>query len=336
MNKSLRQRRGMSQRRQTRDYCAAVDIGGTKIAAALVTEDGQMLGRIKVSLEKGRAERPVRQIVSIVRNLQSLARKKNGRVRAVGICIPGVVFEKRGLVWAPNIPGWDHFPLRCHLERRLRLPIILDSDRSACVLGEQWQGVARGKKDVVFLTVGTGIGAGILAGGAIVRGRDDIAGAVGWLALNPEFKEQYAARGCFETEAAGNALARKAREILYQGESSLMRKAVKGKLQDITAEVVVRAARAGDILARRLILELAIYLAMGIANIVSLLNPEMVVLGGGLFQAGDLLLRPIRKEFKKWVQPLAGRRVRLVLSSLGENAALYGAGRLAWASVKKR
>lgn len=317
------------------DFCGALDVGGTKIASALFTPKGRIMGWGWVAIEKGAAERPVRQMVRIIRNLQSLARKKKGQLRAVGICVPGVVFRKSGLVWAPNIPGWDYFPLRRCLEEKVRLPLVLDSDRSACVLGEQWQGAAQGKKDVVFLAVGTGIGAGILAGGRIVRGRDDVAGAVGWFALRPEFKEEYAARGCFEVEAAGSSLGRKARDVLRLGQPTLMDNMVRGKQEEITAEVVVRAARAGDKVAQRLIAEVASFLAMGVANIVSILNPEMVILGGGLFRAGDLLLKPIKREFKKWVQPLAGRRVRLVLSPLGEKAALYGAGRLAWLSVAR-
>jgi len=314
-------------------FCGAVDVGGTKIASALFAEDGRMLGRVGVGIDRGTADKPVRQIIGIIKGLQELARMENGHVRAVGICIPGVVFEKSGLVWAPNIPGWDHFPLRSRLEMKIKTPLVLDSDRSAYVLGEQWLGAARGKQDVVFLAVGTGIGAGILAGGRLIRGSQDIAGAVGWFGLNPEFKEEYVRMGCFEAEAAGSAVGRKARELLRDGQPSLMRKMVRGKIEKVTAEIVVRAARAGDALARKIIAEVSSYLAMGIANIVSILNPEMVVLGGGLFQAGDFLLKPVRKEFRKWVQPLAGRKVRLALSALGEDAGLCGAGRLAWLTV---
>ncbi len=312
------------------ELCGAVDVGGTKIASALVAQNGQLFCLHKVPIEKGTAEKPVRQIIDIIQGLEKLARARNGQVRAIGICIPGVVLEKRGLVWAPNIPGWDNFPLRRFLEKKIRLPLVLDSDRSAYVLGEQWMGAARGKRDVVYLAVGTGIGAGILAGGHLIRGSDDIAGAVGWFALNKEFREEYATMGCFEAEAAGNALGRKAQQMVREGKPTFMKNMVKGRVEKITAKVVVQAARAGDRMARKLIAEVGSYLGRGIANIVSILNPEMVILGGGLFQAGDLLLKPARKEFKKWVQPLAGRRVRLVLSALGEKAALYGVGRLAW------
>ncbi len=316
------------------EFCGGIDVGGTKISAALFTAGGRMFGRAKVPIAKGPAERPVRQIIGIIRELEALAQKRNGQVRAVGICIPGIAYAKSGKVWAPNIRGWDHFPLRDRLEAKIRIPIVMDSDRSAYVLGEQWRGVAKGKKDIVFLAVGTGIGAGILAGGRLYRGSQDISGAVGWFALDPRFKEEYAAMGCFEAEASGGSVGRKARELLEAGEPSLMLKLGKGKIENVTAETVVRAARAGDPLAGYVLDSAVIYLSMGIANIVSILNPEMVILGGGLFQAGEFLLRLIRKEFKKWAQPLATKRVRLELSLLGENTGLYGAGKLAWDSLR--
>ncbi len=293
-----------------------------------------MTGRGKVAIEKGPAEKPVRQIIRIIHKLAAEARRKNGEILAIGICIPGVVFPKSGLVWAPNISGWDHYPLRDRLREKTSIPLVLDSDRSGYVLGEQWLGVAKGKKDVVFLAVGTGIGAGILAGGRLIQGSEDIAGAVGWFALDPHFRSEYAAMGCFEAEASGASLGRKARRFLKAGAPSRMKGLIKGNIENITAETVVNAARAGDRLAGYLLDSAVSYLAMGIANIVSILNPDMVVLGGGLFQAGDLLLKPIRKEFKRWAQPLAAKKVRIELSLLGENTGLYGAGKLAWTSVK--
>jgi glucokinase len=316
-------------------FCGGIDVGGTKISSALFTEDGTMTGRKKVPIEKGPAEKPAQQIIRIIQKLAAVARKKNGEILAIGICIPGVVFQKSGLVWAPNISGWDHYPLRDRLRQRTRIPIVLDSDRSAYVLGEQWCGVAKNKKDVVFLAVGTGIGAGILAGGRLLQGSEDIAGAVGWFALDPHFRNEYAAMGCFEAEASGASIGRKARQLLKAGAPSHMKGSIKGKIENITAETVVSAARAGDRLACYLIDSAVTYLSMGIANIVSILNPDMIVLGGGLFQAGDLLLKPIRKEFKRWAQPLAVKKVKIELSLLGENTGLYGAGKLAWNSARQ-
>jgi glucokinase len=205
--------------------------------------------------------------------------------------------------------GWDQVPLREALEARLPVPVVIDSDRAAYVLGEQWLGAARGLSEVVFLAVGTGIGAGIITNGQLCRGAGGIAGAVGWFALDPRKQETYRQMGCFEAEAAGPAVARRA------GAS--------------TAEAVVEAARRNDGTARRVLAETAAWLAMGVANIVSILNPQMIVLGGGLMQAGDLLVDALRREMLEWAQPLAARQVRIELTQLGEDAGLLGAARLA-------
>ena len=316
-----------------KSYCGGIDVGGTKISSALFTEDGRMSGRRRVPIDRGPAEGPVRQIAGLIRDLEDKARKRGGELCAIGLCIPGVVFAGSGRVWAPNIPGWDYFPLRDRIKAKTKIPLVLDSDRSAYVLGEQWCGAAKGKKDVVFLAVGTGIGAGILSGGRLIRGSRDIAGAVGWFGLDPRFKSEYAAMGCFETEASGGSIGRKARELLAAGEPSLMRTVVKGRTENVSARTVVESARAGDPLARHILDTAITYLAMGVANTVSIMNPEMVVLGGGLFQASDLLLDPIRKEFKRWAQPLAAKRVKIEPSVLGEDAGLYGAAKLAWNSI---
>ncbi len=321
------------KKRTEQGYCGGIDIGGTKISAALFTIQGWMSGRRRVPLDRASADKPVRQISGLIRILENLARKKGGVLRGIGICIPGVVFARSGRVWAPNIPGWDHFPLRNRLAVETKTQLFLDSDRSAYVLGEQWRGAARGKKDVVFLAVGTGIGAGILSGGRLIRGCGDIGGAVGWFALDPRFQEQYAAVGGFEAEASGGSIGRKARDFLRAGEISLIRDMVQGKIERVTAETVVAAARKGDSMALSILDTAVIYLGMGVANVVSILNPETVVLGGGLFRAADLLLVPVRKEFKRWAQPLAAKKVRIVLSALGEDAGLYGAAKLAWDNI---
>ncbi len=323
------------EEQQRRIYTIGMDVGGTKISAALFSPEGEMSARTKNPIDTSNPEKTLLQIIQIIRDLEAFVEKKNAGVKAVGIAVPGIVYQNTGKVWAPNIPGWDHYPLRNNLKEEITRPIILDSDRSAYVLGEQWCGIARGLSDIVFLAVGTGIGAGIIVDGLLCRGSEDIAGAVGWFALDPIFREEYAETGCFEAEASGNAVARKAIQLIKGGEFSLLFELVQGNLGGITAKTVVEAARKSDVLATKIIDSTAKYLSMGIANIVSILNPQMIVLGGGLFQAGDLLLDPIRTEFQRWAQPIAAKSVRIELSALGEDAGLYGAGKLAWDFSKK-
>jgi glucokinase len=320
-------------------FCGGVDIGGTKIAAALFTSDGEISAVTKTPIDKAGGDAAAAQVRAAIAGLDEAARAAGGRLAAVGLCVPGIAYSASGKVWAPNIPGWDQYPL---IERIKGLspqgtvPLVLESDRSAYVAGEAWKGAAAGASDAVFLAVGTGIGAGIIAGGRIIHGHEDIAGAVGWFGLDPAFKPEYAAMGSFEAEASGNSVGRKARERLAAGRPSILLELAGGDSGTVTAETVAAAARRNDPLAIEVIADAVTYLGMGIANIVSILNPEVVVLGGGLFQAADLFLEPVRREFGRWAQPLAARSVRIELSTLGENAGLYGCGRLAWDALGTR
>jgi glucokinase len=319
------------------DFCGGVDVGGTKISSALFTHKGEMVAKSKVSIDKAGGEKAADQVAAAVRGLQGAAADEGGLLLAAGVSVPGIVTSETGRVWAPNIPGWDRFPLLERLEREDDAPdlpdVLLVSDRSAYVTGEAWRGAAAGATDAVFLAVGTGIGAGLLSGGRLIVGREDIAGAVGWFGLNPDFKPAYAAMGCFEAEASGSSVGRKARDLLAAGRPSLLRELAGGRLEDITAETVAEAARRKDPLALEVVAEAVRYIGMGVANIVSLLNPEVVILGGGLFQAADVFLGPVRAEFRRWAQPLAAETVRLELSALGEDAGIYGSGKLAWDSI---
>jgi glucokinase len=314
-------------------FCGAVDVGGTKIAAALFTPEGEISAATKTSLDRSGGDAAADQVAAAVADLAAAAVSAAGSLRAVGLCVPGIAYAASGKVWAPNIPGWDQYPLLERMRRRLspfHVPLVLESDRSAYVAGEAWKGAAAGARDAVFLAVGTGIGAGIMAGGRIVHGHEDIAGAVGWFGLDPDFKPEYASMGSFEAEASGNSVARKARSLLASGRSSLLLDLAGGAVEAVTAETVAEAARRGDPLAAEVVAGVVTYLGMGVANIVSLLNPEVVVLGGGLFQAADLFFEPVRREFKRWAQPQAARSVKIELSALGERAGLFGCGKLAW------
>lgn len=298
----------------------ALDVGGTKISCGLFLNDGQILSQKLAPTCQRDLDASVDQLVMLTSDMIDAA-PKDVTVAALGIVIPGWVDHKTRTVWAPNIHGWDHLPLESRMAERLPIPMVLDSDRSAYVKGEAWRGSASGLNDVIFLAVGTGIGAGIMVDGKIVHGFNDLAGAVGWFALNPCFREPYASMGCFESEASANSIGRKGANELIGLRP--------GPTGAITAREVMDAARSAYPPAEKLADEAILYLSMGIANLVSVLDPEMIVLGGGLFQTGGWLLDRIRIEFARWAQPIAARRVRIELSSLGENAGLYGAARIA-------
>ena len=239
-------------------------------------------------------------------------------------------------MWAPNIPGWDDYPLRDEL-RALSdgtHSVAIDSDRAACILGESWRGAAQGARDAIFLAAGTGIGAGILAGGRVLRGTSDVAGAIGWLALDRPFHLRYVQHGCFEDQGSGPGLVRVARDLM-EGEpdyDGTLREAG----DELTAAEIFIAYEQSDPVAERVIENAIALWGMAAANLVSLFNPELIVFGGGVFGPAVQFLDRIRAEARRWAQPLAIEEVRFVASALGSDAQLYGAGRLAMSCEEER
>ncbi len=291
---------------------AGIDLGGTKLAAAAFSDDGEILHRESVPLA-GRQGDAVGSLIAD--HLKLLSEKFH--CDAAGVCVPGLYRSARGTVWAPNIPGWEDYPLRDELKDALGAGhrVTIDSDRAACILGETWRGAARGKRDAIFLAVGTGIGAGILSGGKIIRGHGDVAGAIGWLALDRAFKPRYKDHGCFEDAASGPGLVRIARDFMDTSYTN-------------AGDVFAAYDRDDEIGVK--VIDNAIELwGMAAANLVSLFNPEVIVFGGGVFGPAVKFLDRIHAEAKRWAQPIAIEQVRFVASGLGSDAGLFGAGRLA-------
>jgi glucokinase len=233
-------------------------------------------------------------------------------------------------VWAPNIPGWENYPLQAELESALAdktLRVTIDSDRACCILGETWRGAARGCRNAIFLAVGTGIGAGILVDGKILRGAGDSAGAIGWLALERPFRRKYVQCGCFEYYASGEGLVKVANEL-----GAARRTGALSRPRFRTARDVFAAYERSDRVARNTVGQAIEFWGMAVANLVSLFNPEKIIFGGGVFGPAKEFLGDIHDEARKWAQPIAIRQVKLVASRLGPDAGLYGAGALALAA----
>ncbi len=294
------------------DFVIAVDLGGTKVAAAVVDRNGVLHFRQKSPVTRAGVVECARQIAVMV-DVCAKSLPSQSNVHAIGLIVPGIYKPDTGHVWAPNLWAQEDVPLRAELERAMPYPLVLDDDRAGYVLGEQWRGAAQGLKHVVFLAVGTGIGAGILIGGKPVHGTGGVAGAVGWFRFAGPAQDNYQQVGCWEAEAAGPAFARRA------GANS--------------AEEAFAAADRGDRRALAAIERTAEYLALGVANLISILNPEIVILGGGLMQQGARFLDPVRKKALEWAQPVAAQQVRIELTQLGEDAGLLGAAWLAWQNV---
>jgi glucokinase len=306
-----------------------LDLGGTKLASALFNADGEPLVKRSLPLER-RAGHAVGELVaSQVRRLLETATKRNLAVRAVGVCVPGIARPQTGRVWAPNIPGWDDYPLKAEIKAAVSdqaVKIAVDSDRAASILGEAWQGAARECRNAIFLAVGTGIGAGILVEGRVLHGAEGIAGAIGWLALDRPFQPEYTSCGCFESHASGEGIAKVAIQVLAR------RKGYRGTLQaasPITAHDVFAAYEQDDEVAKEVLAQAIEFWGMASANLISLFNPEKIVFGGGVFGPATQFLNAIGAEARRWAQPVAMERVTFESSQLGGDAALYGAAYLA-------
>lgn len=312
-------------------HVLAADIGGTKIATAVISLTGEILQMSKVPTALGRPADLADQIVTMLRADLARGGVNMGDVLGLGVGVPAVIAEDhKVIIWAPNLPGWENIPLHDELVARLNLPIRIEYDGHTAVLGEWWLGAGRGYRNVVSVIVGTGIGGGMILDGRLYRGATRLAGAAGWFALRTEPMPDERARqlGHWESLAAGPGIARFAAEKLRQdSRPSLLRNQGLGSPDNLTAQIVCDAARQGDALACEVLHHIGQVLGIGIANIVSLLNPDVVVLGGGVGVQADLFIEQIREIVFSTAQPMSARAVQIVPSQLGERAGLLGAAK---------
>jgi len=321
---------GTKKRQQ---YIIGVDLGGTNIVVGAMSADGKQhfaMRSIPTSAESG-AEGVADRIVGLIEGviLDTLAETNSNRrdVIGVGVGAPGPLDREKGLVVvAPNL-GWKNFPLRDRISERLRVPVTLDNDANCATVGEWWQGAARGGKNVVGMTIGTGIGGGVIIEGKLFHGASDVAGEIGHTTIDLNGRHCKCGNyGCLEAYASGPAIATRAREVLVREETaSLLPSMVGGKLDSITAETVYKAAQQGDAVASEIVRDTARYLGAGIANLLNILNADVVVVAGGVTQAGDALFVPLRAEVRRRAFRPAVDATRIVAGELPGTAGVVGA-----------
>ena len=306
----------------------AIDIGGTKITSAVITREGKMLSRIyRLTL----AHEGPRKVISHMVDAVQVSLRKAGldlsAIGGVGVAAAAIIDIGRGLVSdAPNLPRWHNIPLRNSLADSLGKPVFLLNDASAAALGEHRMGAGHGLDNLIYITVSTGIGGGLVINGQLYNGTDGCAAEIGHMIIlvnGPACK--CGQRGCFEALASGTAIARMAVERLEAGGKSCLTELTRGKIGDITAQLVSEAARRDDSLALNVIDESARYLGIGLANLVNIINPQMIIMGGGVSKMGGMLFRPASKSMKEHAFKLPARTVRLVRPRLGMDAGLMGA-----------
>ncbi len=316
----------------TERFIVGIDVGGTNIVAGAMPEDGsrQLAIMSEPTKPEGGADSVVERIVLLAEKVIAETSRLEGVTRSdfagVGIGSPGPLDRKTGVVLlTPNL-GWRDFPLRDRVSDRLQMPASLDNDANCATVGEWWRGAAQGASQVVGLTIGTGIGGGLILNGELYHGASDVAGEIGHTTIDSTGRRCKCGNyGCLEAYASGPAIAERAREMLEDYPDSIMLELTNGDLQQITAQTVYDAAKNGDMIAREVVRDTARFLGTGIANLLNIFNPEVVVVMGGVTHAGNTLLEPLRAEVRRRAFEPAVARCRIVLGELTGTAGVVGA-----------
>ena len=296
-----------------------VDIGGTKTACAAGTSSGEILARREHPTPLARG--PEACLERIARELRRVVRGIRGTLPApasIGVACGGPLDSRAGVIYSPpNLPRWDGVPVKAFLEERFGLPTFVENDANAGALAEHRFGAGRGTRNLVYLTLGTGIGGGIIVDGRLYRGTTDDAGEIGHTTILPDGPECLCGkRGCLEALVAGPAIGKRAQRLARENPDSLMHRLAAGDA--ITAVHALQAARQGDRAAREAWRETGYYLGIGVANLIQVLNPQVIVIGTIAVHARDVLLRPTRDSARRHAWPRALKAVRIVPAKLGE------------------
>jgi glucokinase len=314
-------------------FVLGIDIGGTNLVVGSVAEDGSSMvaSASEPTHSEAGATDVVDRLVGLAERAIATTRREapGAEILGVGVGAPGPLDTKRGIVLlTPNL-GWVNMPLRQLIHDRLSLPAALDNDANCAVLGEWWVGAARGARHAIGITIGTGIGGGLIIGGQLYHGASDVAGEIGHTTIDTEGRRCKCGNyGCLEAYASGPNIALRAVEELEAGAESRLRALVGGDLQKITAQTVYQAAADGDELALEVVNDTAKFLGVGIGNLLNVFNPEVVVVCGGVTLAGDHLFEPLRREVARRAFKPAVNACRIVPGELAGTAGVYGAAKI--------
>ena len=303
----------------------AADLGGTHLRGALVDERGTIHVQLKQKTPKGSSSDCV---VNALVDAAAECRRQLGthHFSKASILVPGRLDYKREVVLqAPNLSSLDHFALKAALEESFCLPVLLENDANAAAVGEMWLGAARGARNIVCLTLGTGVGSGIILEGKLWRGTEGSAGELGHATVDPFAGPQCKCGniGCLEMFASATAIVRMTRESLSSNPNTTLHD------QGLTAEKVYDAAKLGDELALNIFETVGEYLGVGLANVINILGPEVIVIGGGVANAWDMFEKPMRKQIRKRAFRSVAQNIQIKPAECGDNAGLLGAAYLA-------
>jgi glucokinase len=311
-------------------YFIGVDVGGTKVAAGLVNSVGEITQQTRTPMVAGDAAAGLAAVTSAIDSVRAAANldpKLETLISGIGICAPGPLDPQTGIVInPPNLPGWRNFPLAAEISKAYRLPVRIDNDGNAAALAEALWGAGRGYRNVFCATIGTGIGTGIVFDGRIYHGRTGAAAEGGHMSIDYRGPRCGCGKlGCIEALASGPAIARRASEQIAAGRQSTILEHAEGH---ITSEMVGRAYLAGDPLAKEVLQETAMLLAVWLGNIVDLLEPDVMIIGGGAASMLQPFFEEIRNRLPTWSVNSRCREIPLVTAHYGADAGVAGGAAL--------
>jgi glucokinase len=310
-----------------------VDLGGTNVKTALLTSEGDILGKdSRPTKAEAGPEGVVNRIVQSVAASVDAAGASMGDVCVAGVGSPGPLNWQTGVVYyAPNLPGWEDVPLARLMSERLGVPAYVENDANAACFGEFWLGAGRDVESLVLLTLGTGVGGGIVTMGRLLRGPDGTAAEVGHMCVMRDGRPcNCGARGCLETYASVTGMVRTAVKGIQEGRPTILTDMCGEDLGCLTGKMISDAVDQGDAFAEWVIQETGVWLGVAIGSLLNLLNPERVVLAGGMIGAGDVLFRPVRETAAKQAFDEPAQRAAIVEAELAPDSGVIGAAGAAW------
>lgn len=311
-------------------YAIGVDVGATHTKIAILNLHGRIFAKGSFYTRLYKKDTLIKAIVDSLERLLEKKGLKKRDILGLGIGVPGLVNFKKGLVfYFVNIPGWRNVPLKRILEKRTGLATFVDNDVKVMALGELVHGAGKNHKDIICLTLGTGVGGAIITGGQLYRGSSLVAGEIGHIPINEKGPScNCGGFGCLEAYVGRDYFLSDVKRSLRKGEGSIVKDMAKNRLSEVTPELLEEAALSGDSFAKKKWKEMAEHVGNALVGVVNLFNPELIIIGGGIAEAGRLIFIPIEKVLNKRAMKVQKNAVRVVKARLGNDAGVIGAAEL--------
>ena len=315
-------------------FAIGVDFGGTNIVAGLVSSKGKVTNRVKipslVHLGRKKTLKRIAEAISLV--LEKVPPKERKKILGIGIGSPGLVDHNKGIIRTPpNLPGWKEVHLKDYIEKKLKIPTYVVNDANAYAVGEHTFGAGRNISDMICITLGTGLGGGIILNNVLFVGYYQSAGELGHIVIIKDGKKCNCGNiGCVERYVGAEFIAERVREYIKAGRKTMIKKMVNNDLKKITPKVITDAAKNKDRLAIQIWNEVGEDIGVALTSIINIFSPQMIIIGGGVSLAGKFVFDPIRKTVKKRVYKYLGERVKIVPGKLFDDAPVLGAASFVW------